>query len=78
MLLRIYFHTYRNNQCCQQTKSRLRAVFSIFFLSKIEQERARLPVVDTVEQLKDLPPGSYIVSGEATAELARQFAKRFD
>lgn len=46
--------------------------------SKIEQERARLPVVDTVEQLKDLPPGSYIVSGEAAAELARQFAKRFD
>lgn len=46
--------------------------------SKIEQERARLPVVDTAEQLKDLPPGSYIVSGEAVAELARQFAKRFD
>lgn len=46
--------------------------------SKIEQERARLPVVDTVEQLKDLPPGSYIVSGEAAEELARQFAKRFD
>lgn len=46
--------------------------------SKIEQERARLPVVDTVEQLKDLPPGSYIVSGEAAAELARQFAKQFD
>jgi hypothetical protein len=46
--------------------------------SKIEQERAQLPVVDTVEQLKDLPPGSYIVSGEAAAELARQFAKRFD
>jgi hypothetical protein len=46
--------------------------------ARIEQERARYPVVDTVEQLKDLPPGTYIVTGEASAELARQMAKHYE
>lgn len=44
----------------------------------IEQERARYPVVDTVEQLNNLPPGTYIVCGEASAEIARQFAKLYE
>lgn len=45
--------------------------------AKIEQERASYPVVDSVEQLNNLPPGSYVVTGEAAAELARRFAKQF-
>ncbi|WEL95577.1 hypothetical protein [Xanthomonas phage vB_XooS_NR08] len=42
--------------------------------AKIEQERASYPVVDTVEQLDNLPPGTYIVTGCASEEMARRMA----
>ena len=42
--------------------------------AKIEQERASYPVVDTVEQLDNLPPGTYILTGCASAEMARRMA----
>lgn len=30
-------------------------------------------IVSKPEQLKDLPPGTYVVTGEAAVELARQY-----
>lgn len=37
-----------------------------------------LATITTKEELKDLPPGRYIVAGEASAELSRQFALAWD
>lgn len=45
--------------------------------ARIEQERARYPVVDTVEQLESLPPGTYIVTGCASAELGRRMSMHY-